>query len=141
MLMTLLLASAIVALCGAVRRHLDRAERTSRSFCQGRIRLTSLWNHGAAFDLPIPQKALTAGSIVGMVGLLLHRGASRLGAGLVLGGGLSNLVERLARGKVYDYVQFPKAPGRLKHYVYNLADFAVFFGLVLLLFRRKQHRK
>lgn len=138
MLTTLLLASAVVALCGTVRRRMAQADRPPRSFWQDRVRLTTVWNHGAAFGLPIPQKALVAGSAAGMLGLLFHRRASRLGAGLVLGGGLSNLAERLARGKVCDYVQFPKAPGRLKRYVYNLADFAVFFGLAALLFHRKK---
>lgn len=141
MMLSLLLASVVVALCGTVRRHLDRAERTPQSFCQGRIHLTALWNHKAAFGLPIPQRALVAGSAVGMLGLLLHPRASRLGIGLILGGGLSNLAERLARGRVYDYLQFPKAPGKLKRYVYNLADFAVFFGLLALFLHHKRPHK
>ena len=57
----------------------------------------------------------------------------RLGAGLILGGGLSNLWERLRHGRVYDYVRFPKAPGKLKQYVFNLADFAIFLGAALVL--------
>ena len=61
-----------------------------------------------------------------------------VGVGLILGGGVSNLTERLKTGKVYDYVQFPKAPGRLKQYVYNLADFAIFLGGMLLVLRRKK---
>ena len=141
MLTTLLLASAVVALCGTVRRRLNRTDRAPCSFWQGRIRLTALWNHGAAFGLPIPQEALVASSAVGMLILLLRRGVSRLGAALVIGGGLSNLAERLAHGKVYDYIQFPKAPGKCRRYVYNLADFAVFFGLIALLFHRKHPRK
>ena len=56
-----------------------------------------------------------------------------LGAGLILGGGLSNLWERLRHGRVYDYVRFPKAPGKLKQYVFNLADFAIFLGAALVL--------
>ena len=56
----------------------------------------------------------------------------------MLGGGLSNLMERLLHGKVYDYLQFPKAPGRLKRYVYNLADFAILLGGIGLLLRKKK---
>ena len=58
--------------------------------------------------------------------------------GLVLGGGLSNLLERLRQGKVYDYVQFPKAPGRWSRYVYNLADFAIILGGIGFMFRKKR---
>ena len=60
-----------------------------------------------------------------------------MGAGLILGGGASNLYERLRHRRVLDYVQFPRAPWRLKRYVYNLADFAIFLGGVLLLLRRR----
>ncbi len=141
MLTTLFLASAIAALCGGVRRHLNRAERAPRTFWRGRIRLTAFRNRGAAFGLPIPKEALLAGSAVGITGLLFRRKTSRLGAGLVLGGGVSNLAERLTQGEVYDYLQFPKAPGKLKRYVYNLADFAIFFGLLMLLFPGKRRRK
>lgn len=61
-----------------------------------------------------------------------------LGAGLALGGGLSNLWERVRYGRVYDYVRFPKLP-RLWRYVWNLADFAIVLGgtLLALLDRKK----
>ena len=66
------------------------------------------------------------------------RRSAPIGAGLLLGGGLSNLYERLRHGKVYDYLRFPKAPGFIKDYVYNLADFAIFIGAILLVFCRKK---
>ena len=50
---------------------------------------------------------------------------------LVLGGGLSNLLERLRHGKVYDYLAFPKAPKPVNRYVYNLADIAILIGGLL----------
>ena len=50
-------------------------------------------------------------------------------------------VERLRQGKVYDYVQFPKAPGRLKQYIFNLADFAILLGGLCLSLRKKRIRK
>ncbi|WP_300638328.1 signal peptidase II, partial [uncultured Oscillibacter sp.] len=58
--------------------------------------------------------------------------------GLVAGGGLSNLWERLRRGRVYDYLRFPKAPGPLGRYVYNLADLAIFLGAAGLLLGRRR---
>ena len=45
-----------------------------------------------------------------------------LGCAMLLGGGISNLYERLSGKGVFDYIQFPKAPGRLRKYVFNLAD-------------------
>ena len=61
-----------------------------------------------------------------------------LGAGLLLGGGLSNLWERIRHGRVLDYLRFPKAPGPLKKYTYNLADLAIFLGAVLMVLRRRR---
>ena len=59
-------------------------------------------------------------------------------AGLILGGGLSNLWERLRHGWVYDYLRFPKAPGPLGRYVYNLADLVLFLGAAGLLLGRRR---
>ena len=42
---------------------------------------------------------------------------------------------------VYDYVRFPKAPGALKRYVFNLADFAIFAGAIALLLGSGKRRK
>ena len=69
---------------------------------------------------------------------LLRWGGSRLGTGLLLGGGLSNLYERVRRGRVLDYLRFPRAPGVLKKYTYNLADLFILLGAVLLLLRRRK---
>ena len=56
----------------------------------------------------------------------------RLGAGLAMGGGLSNLLERILHGQVFDYVQFPRLPGKPGRLVFNLADFALALGGVLM---------
>ena len=75
-----------------------------------------------------------------MAGALPLRKDSRLGCGLLLGGGISNLWERVRHGSVYDYVRFPKAPEPVRRYVFNLEDFSIFLGeaKILLGKRRKQ---
>jgi len=57
--------------------------------------------------------------------------AEKIGASLVLGGGLSNLYDRMKRGYVVDYfsIQFKK----LKTVVMNLGDVCIFLGSGLLL--------
>ena len=40
--------------------------------------------------------------------------------------------------QVLDYLRFPKAPGPLKKYTYNLADLAIFLGAVLMVLRRRR---
>lgn len=136
----ILIAAAILSLCTAVRWYLDRSSRRERTYAGGRIQLMSLWNRGSAFGLlPLDRRALAAFSALLLAaGVPLYR-KSRLGSGLLLGGGISNLMERL-RGGVYDYVRFPKAPGRLSRYVFNLADFFIFLGALLLMGKRQKKR-
>lgn len=136
--MTLFIAAAIFTACVGLRRYLDRPERTDREFGNGRIRLTALWNEGAAFSLPLKRGWVVLLSILILPFVWLFRRRSPLGAGLALGGGLSNLWERVRYGRVYDYVRFPKLP-RLWRYVWNLADFAIVLGgtLLALLDRKK----
>lgn len=129
--MTCLIAAAVLAACVAVRRTLNRPERDGRDLWNGRIRLTALWNEGAAFSLPLKRTLVTALSILILPLVWLFRGRNPVGAGLALGGGLSNLYERLRHKKVYDYIQFPKLP-KVGRYVWNLADLAILAGGLLL---------
>lgn len=135
---TLITALTTLAACQAVRKKLDDPARPDAEYAKGRLRLTALRNEGAAFGLPVPRKAVAGVSAAALALLWTQRKKAPLAAGLVLGGGLSNLLERVKHGAVYDYVQFPKAPKKLKDYVFNLADFQVFAGAVGLLLRGKR---
>ena len=133
MILTVCIAAVTASACGAARWYLNRTSRRETEYGRGRVRLTALWNGGGAFGLPIKRKTLTALSAAGLALVPALARRCRLGAGLILGGVLSNLWERLRHGRVYDYVRFPKAPGKLKQYVFNLADFAIFLGAALVL--------
>ena len=135
---TLMTGFATFGACNAVRWYLNRSSRSETEYCGGHIRLRSLWNEGAAFGLPIPKRVVW-GASAALLGLVwTQRQTCPLGAGLVLGGGAGNLYERLRHGQVYDYVQFPKAPGQLKRYIFNLADGAVFLGAIALAAAQKK---
>ena len=138
-MITLLTAALTLTACTLARWYLERPGRRERSALGGRIKLTALWNRGAAFGLPLGREALMVLSALVLGVTVLFRRRSPFGAGLVLGGGLSNLWERLRDGKVLDYLRFPAAPGKLKKYVYNLADLSLFLGaLWLALFPREK---
>ena len=137
-MITLLIAAATLLAAFSARWYLHRSSRREESLLNGHICLTALWNKGAAFALPLSRWFVAAASACALVFSWRKRKSAPLGAGLLLGGGLSNLYERLRHGKVYDYLRFPKAPGFIKSYVYNLADFAIFIGAILLLFCRKK---
>ena len=123
--------------CIAARWYLNRTSRRDSEYAGGRVKLRSLWNEGAAFGLGIRFEAVAA-SFAALGALWTQRKRSPVGVGLMMGGGLSNLLERLRQGKVYDYIQFPKAPGRIKQYIFNLADFAILLGGLCLSARKKK---
>ncbi len=63
--------------------------------------------------------------------LSANRVWSRIALALILGGAMGNLVDRLRRGAVTDFLDF--GVGDLRWPVFNLADAAVTVGIVLLL--------
>jgi len=104
----------------------------------GFFRLTHVQNTGAAFGLFQGQSFLL--SIVAMVGiavflvytLVIYRGfpfldnmPNRVAVGLVLGGTVGNLIDRLRFGYVTDFIDFGFWPA------FNVADSAVTVGIIL----------
>ena len=127
-MLTACIAGLTLAGCIEARWYLDRSSRREREYAKGRVRMKALWNEGAAFGLHISPKVVI-GTSAALLGVLWARRREHpISTGLVLGGGISNLTERLRQGRVYDYVQFPKAPGKIKQYVFNLADLAILLG-------------
>lgn len=137
-MLTLWIIVAVLAVCGGLRRQLKQPKNACRRREGRYIRQTAVWNQGAAFGMRIPKPLLWGGSLAALLIAWKARCSSRLGAGLILGGGLSNVYERLRYGKVFDYVRFPKAPGLLKRYAFNVADLAILGGILCLLLRRRK---
>lgn len=113
-----------------------------KRICGGKIILNLLHNDGAALGvLRKDQKLLLAlnSALVGVAaGKLLtspqkDRPAFRLGMTLAIGGGLSNLIDRVRRGYVTDYfsIDLGERFEKLKKVVFNLSDFCVFGGCIL----------
>ncbi|HTQ15460.1 MAG TPA: signal peptidase II [Rhizomicrobium sp.] len=74
-------------------------------------------------------------AVIGALGLWLWSSARRglaVGLGLILGGALGNLIDRVIYGKVADFFDF-HAMG-YHWYVFNLADCAITLGLAALIY-------
>jgi signal peptidase II len=98
----------------------------------GPIGLTLVHNSGVAFGLASGDDAaliVFALAALGVVGFLLARDPERRGlwlaAGLVAGGALGNLIDRVRTGVVTDYVEIGSWPP------FNLADVAITVGVVI----------
>jgi signal peptidase II len=113
---------------------------------QGFARLRYTHNSGAAFGLFSDATGiLSIISLVVIVGILVafvrlgHPGRlSVLAAGLVVGGALGNLVDRVRLGYVVDFVEVYGAQVKIGNTVYtfpvfNVADSAITVGVILIL--------
>jgi len=137
-MLTVVIAGGIFAAAAVVRWYLNRTSRSETSWAKGLVELTAVWNERAAFSMKIPKPLLGVLSALALLCAWGERKRAPLSAGLVLGGGCANLYERLRHKRVYDYVRFPKAPGRAERFVWNLADFAILAGALGLMFCRKR---
>ena len=132
----LLLAAGVVGLDQLakwfIRLNLDRGDswELSRVF-----RIVHVTNSGAAFG--ILQNAgplLVVTSIMGMAAIFIYlfnpgfaHPLMRAGLALMLGGAIGNLIDRVANGRVVDFLKVPHWPA------FNFADSAITIGVLLLL--------
>jgi signal peptidase II len=116
----------------AVEANLTPGERVE---VLGPLELTLSHNSGVAFGLAagggVGLVLLTAAAL-GVIGVVFSRNPTRpwmwAAAGLLAGGALGNLADRIRAGAVTDYILIGSWPA------FNLADAAVTCGVVLLAF-------
>lgn len=106
----------------------------STPLLDGVFHLTHVRNTGAAFGLmPGRQPMFIAVTVAVLVGIALYlrfaMPSSRLGAcalGLVAGGAVGNLIDRVATGRVTDFFEIEGFP------VFNIADSGIVIGVAVL---------
>src|SRR5262245_34186004 len=131
--------------CDRVTKHLAAtklAGNPARSYLSDTVRLEYVENPGAFLSLgaELPDWArtglLTVGATLGLVAVavaafkLRWRGTPFIGAILFLAGGGSNLVDRITRGAVVDFMNV--GVGSLRTGIFNVADVALMTGAVLI---------
>lgn len=105
------------------------------------MELTLVWNRGISYGLFQTEGAgrwlLVAFTVAASIALGIWLARARyplvcVALGLILGGAVGNLVDRVAYGAVVDFVHLHA--GRFSWYVFNIADAAIVVGVVFLLF-------
>ncbi len=100
------------------------------------------WNRGISYGL-FPQYTdagrwlLIAISLITVIGLWLWMATFRrplpaAGVGLIIGGALANVTDRILHGAVADFFWFHV--GHFSWYVFNLADVAIVVGVLMVLY-------
>jgi len=106
------------------------------------LRLTLRYNTGAAFSLgwggPVLLSIFTAVACVYLIRIILRTGSTLRTAflGVILGGALGNLLDRILMGRVTDFIDVGTTGWRWP--TFNVADIAICIGgiAVFFLFRK-----
>jgi signal peptidase II len=132
--------------CDRVTKHLAStrlAGSSPHSYLSGTVRLEYAENPGAFLSLGenLPDWAriglLTAAATLGLAAVAVaafkfRRAATPfIGAMLFLAGGASNLVDRISRGSVVDFLNV--GVGSLRTGIFNVADVALMIGVALMM--------
>ena len=104
------------------------------------LHMTYVQNRGMAFGLfsdnrmlfMIPTVVLIAAVVFAIVKLGNKNKVLDVSLGLILGGGIGNMIDRVARGFVVDFVDF--CAFDFWQWVFNVADSAVVVGAFLFMF-------
>ena len=115
----------------AVRGSLQPGEE--REVLGSVVQLTYVRNTGVAFGQLSGNGALVALLVAAAVGILLWYFLTHLDtpwiwlpAGMVVGGALGNVIDRIGQGAVTDYVKLPGWPS------FNVADVTITGGVILM---------
>lgn len=109
---------------------------------QGKIELRRYHNTGAMLNLGAAKQTAVKAAAIGLtllltivfIGSLGQHGKKtlRTGLALLLGGSFSNIYDRMKRGYVVDYFGFPVKWKWLRKIVFNLSDFCIMIGALLM---------
>ena len=126
-----------------IKNYFDKnyARRVKHPRLKNKIIIEKYYNDGATLNfLAERPKRMKAIHTIVMVGVciayylvlrLTGKSLSKTGMAFLVGGGLSNLLDRYTKGHVVDYFRINVGPKRLRNIIFNISDFFIFIGAVL----------
>lgn len=139
-----LLAAAVFVADLCIKNHVERTrtEGETAAVCGGRLLLRRYHNRGAFLDMgqhrrravAVLSLVLTLAATVLFLATFTFRGSRllRTGLALLLGGAYSNTYDRLVRRYVVDYMSFPVKNKKIRNVVFNISDFCIMIGALLI---------
>jgi signal peptidase II len=128
---------------------LDLWSRYEITVLPGWFNLRMAWNQGVNFGLLSNSSDLARWGLIALalaISLWVwlwvrrepHRAIVKVSAGLLIGGALGNVVDRLIYGAVADFLNM-SVPGLYNPYSFNIADITIFAGAIgLVLFTGRE---
>ena len=116
----------------------------------GWLHFSHILNHGAAWGMLSGQRwflvavTLFVMFIVSQMAreLAPHSKSARLGLGLILGGAIGNLIDRIYAGAVTDFIDMQTSIELIRTFpIFNIADSALTVGVIILLCDFLLHRR
>lgn len=139
-----LLAIAVFVLDLVIKNYIERTktEGEAESVCGDRLLLRKYHNKGAFLNagerksglVAVLSLVLTLGATVFFLVTFTCRGNGilRVGLAFLLGGAYSNTYDRMVRKYVVDYVSFPVKNQKIRNIVFNISDFCIMVGALLI---------
>lgn len=144
MIMYAFVAAAVFVLDLLIKNHIEKTgtEGETQPSCKGRVVIHKYHNKGAFLNLgekkqgfmTVLSLTLTLSLTVVFLTTFTFRGRKTLkwGLALLLGGAYSNTYDRLVRRYVVDYVSFPVKNKKLSRIVFNISDFCIMIGALMM---------
>ena len=139
-----LLAMTIFIIDLLIKNYIERTEDEGREkpLLGGRLLIHRYHNKGAFLNIgdgkrgivSVLSLVLTLGVTVLFLVTFTCKGSRVLKVGLafLLGGAYSNTYDRLVRKYVVDYVSFPVKNKKIRNIVFNISDFCIMIGALLM---------
>ena len=139
-----LLAISIFIIDLLIKNYIERTgkEGETKDLLGGRLILRKYHNKGAFLNvgqrkrgvMTVLSLVLTLGATTLFLATFTCRGSGMLKVGLafLLGGAYSNTYDRLMRRYVVDYVSFPVKSKKIRNIVFNISDFCIMIGALLM---------
>lgn len=131
---------SIAALDDKIKKHREE-NHEEYTYLDDKVKIVTYHNHGAFLNMGQKKPAIVLALslvITVVLGILFictltlkGRRALKFGLGILLGGAFSNTYDRMSKGYVVDYLNFPKAPGAIKNVIFNISDFAIIIGALI----------
>lgn len=144
-----IIAGMIFAVDIVIKQHIEDhlEDGETREIMDGKVEIRKVHNHGFALNL-LEKKPNIVKIVSVLAGIILviyevclffkkGRLREKLGGAIALGGAFSNMYDRIVRGYVVDYFGFKTKWTKLKKITFNIGDFCLMIGMVIMAFSKK----